>query len=331
MVLSSAWPPAVTVSEQESKGVISCRRTVFKDHGHGRTLVQDAQLALGIPLVGRVGKDAAVQEGAVCVGDHAANVAGAVGLAVGVLGVLERVKVAFRLVLPVERVALVDRVDGAAGRDAHVGVRQDEFAQGIVEREAVNAAALHGDDELRRGAVHGEASGDELGAGFQQVRCAAGAVFGQLVHAKNGADGDTGVEVAAAVDGVAGDRVTGLWVFGKVNDLLLLLRDQHGTLARGAHGGNEEVIANDIELLLVVAGGIGGAREAGEVDETGASDVVGNGLEGELQSVTEEGEVARRFGMFRLFLGEEAGQGDNVNIDLCILDRVGSVWRGHDV
>lgn len=60
--------------------------TVFEHHGHGRTLVQDAQLALGALLVGGVGEDAAVEQGPVGVGDHAADVAGAVGLVVVGLG-----------------------------------------------------------------------------------------------------------------------------------------------------------------------------------------------------------------------------------------------------
>jgi len=39
---------------------------------------------------------------------------------------------------------------------------------------------------------------------------------------------------------------------------------------------------------LVVACAVGGAGEAGEVDEGGAADVVGDGLEGELQGVAEQ-------------------------------------------
>jgi hypothetical protein len=39
---------------------------------------------------------------------------------------------------------------------------------------------------------------------------------------------------------------------------------------------------------LFVASDVGGAGKAGQIDEGGAADVVGNGLEGELQSVAEE-------------------------------------------
>lgn len=41
---------------------------------------------------------------------------------------------------------------------------------------------------------------------------------------------------------------------------------------------------------MVVACDIGGAGEAGEVDEGGAADVVGDGFKGELEGVAEEAE-----------------------------------------
>lgn len=39
---------------------------------------------------------------------------------------------------------------------------------------------------------------------------------------------------------------------------------------------------------MVVAGCVGGAGQAGQVDERGAADVVGDGFEGELEGVAEE-------------------------------------------
>ena len=67
-----------------------------------------------------------------------------------------------------------------------------------------------------------------------------------------------------------------------------LLRDEQGTLARGAHGLDEEVVGDDIELLLVITSNVGGAGKTGQVDEGGAADIVGNRLEGELEGVAEE-------------------------------------------
>ena len=264
--------------------------TILKDHGHGGTLVQDTQLALGALLVRGVRKDTSVQQGTVRIGHHAADVSGAVGLAVA-LGELEGVEVVDGRLLPVERVTLVDGIDGAGLGEAHVRVGEDELAEAVVEGEAVDGAALHGDDELGGGAVHGEAGGEQLGPGLEDVLLGARAAVGELVDAEDGADAHTGVQVGGAVDGVAGDGVAGARGVLEVDDVLLLLGDEQGALARGAHGLDEEVIGDDVELLLVVAGGVGGAGQAGEVDEGGAADVVGDLLEGELQGVAEEAVV----------------------------------------
>lgn len=198
------------------------------------------------------------------------------------------------MVAPVVRVALVDGVDGAPPRDGHVRVGEDELAEGVVEREAVDGAALHGDDELRRGAVHGEAGGEELRPRPQDVLLGAARALGQLVHAEDGAHGHAGVEVRAAVDGVAGHGVAratpatlgpGLV---EEDDVLLLLGHEQRALARRPHRRDEQVVADDVQLLLVVARRVGLAREAGQVDERRAPDVVRDRLEGELERVAEE-------------------------------------------
>lgn len=95
---------------------------ILHDHRHGRTFIQNPQLALRGLLVGRVREDAAIQQRAVRVSDHAPDVPCRVGLATRVGGVFERFEVGFGLVGPVGRVAFVNRVDGAFLGDAHVRV-----------------------------------------------------------------------------------------------------------------------------------------------------------------------------------------------------------------
>ena len=167
-------------------------------------------------------------------------------------------------------------------------MREDKLPQRIVHRKAVDGAALHRNHQLRRRAVHGEARGDELAARQQHVRGLALGSLLQLEDAEDGADADAGVEVAAAVDGVADYGVASVGVLVEDEAVLFFFADQQPAFARGAHGGDEEVVANHVELLLVVARRVGGAGEAGEVDEGGASDVVGDGFEGELEGVAEE-------------------------------------------
>lgn len=76
---------------------------------------------------------------------------------------------------------------------------------------------------------------------------------------EDGADGDAGVEVGGAVNGIAGDSVAGAVGAVKVDDVLFFFGDEDGAFAGGAHGLDEEVIGDDVEFLLLVACGVGGA------------------------------------------------------------------------
>lgn len=165
---------------------------------------------------------------------------------------------------------------------------QDELANAVVEGETVDGAALHGDDELGRGTVHGETGSQQLSTGLQDVLLGALGSGGELVDTENGTDRDTGVEVRRTVNGIASDGVVSVLGVAEEDDILLLFGNQQGALSRGAHGLNEEVIGDDIELLLFVTGGVGGTGQTSEVDQGSTADVVGDGLEGVLEGVAEE-------------------------------------------
>lgn len=287
ILLSTAWPPAVPYVSKPlvvSDLYVRTKLTVLKDHGHGRALVQDPQLALGALLVRRVSEDATVQQRPVSVGNHGTNVPSRVGL----LGLLQALAPFLSGLVPVLGVALVGRVDGPALGHLHVRVGKDELAERVVHGEALHVAAAHRDDELSRGAVHGETGSDLLGTGKQELFLGALCAFRELENTEDGADRDTGVEVAAAVNWVADNGVAGVGAFREGYYLILLLRYEHLDAARRAHGRNEEIVANDIELLLVVACGVCGASKTGKVDQRRSPDVVGNRLEGELEGMAQE-------------------------------------------
>jgi len=109
-----------------------------------------------------------------------------------------------------------------------------------------------------------------------------------LKNAEDGAHRHAGVQVRAAVDRVAHHGVPGVRRVREDDGFFFFFGDEDAAFARGAHRADEEVVADDVELLLLVAGGVGGAGEAGEVDERCAADVVGDGFEGELEGVAKE-------------------------------------------
>ena len=87
-----------------------------------------------------------------------------------------------------------------------------------------------------------------------------------------------------AVDWVTGNDISGVWLF-EHDGLFLLFRDHHPTLSGAFHGGNEDVISYYVELLLVITSGVRRSRKACKIDQGGTANVIGYGLEGELQSV----------------------------------------------
>lgn len=211
-------------------GVHSETTGVFKQHSHGRAFVQNTQLTLGGLLVGRVSEDTTVEQCPVSISHHATNVASTVRLlALG--GELQRVEVSVGPLLPVAAVTLVDGVDGALGGEGHVGVSEDEFTQGVLQGEAVDAAIAHGDDELGGGTVHGETGGDHLSTGEEEILGGDLVLgtqdgVGQLEDAEDGSYRDASVQVGGSVDGVADDCVAGVGVLVEDDGFFFFFRDE---------------------------------------------------------------------------------------------------------
>jgi hypothetical protein len=97
------------------------------------------------------------------------------------------------------------------------GMGQDELADVLIQREAVDAVA-GGQHHHGRRAVKGITGGHLLGAGLQEV--AHGGLFDAARAAQDGedgADGDVDVDVGGAVERVEGDQVlaarilAGIW------------------------------------------------------------------------------------------------------------------------
>ena len=273
-------------------GVDGQTACVLEQHGHGSTLVQDTELALGALGVGGVGKETTVEKGTVCIGDHATNVTSAVWL-LALSGELEGVEVLVHPRSPVHAVTLVDRVDTLLGRHLHAGVGQDELSQRVFHSEAVDITVTHGDHQLSRCTIHGESSRDHLRSGTKDflggdLLVRAEDLIWQLIDTEDCANRNACVKVGRTVDRVTDNGVAGVGVFIENNLLLLLLRDEDAALAGASHCRDEDIISNHIQLLLIITGSVRGPSQSSEVDQGGTTDVVGNGLEGELKGMAEE-------------------------------------------
>lgn len=137
-------------------------------------------------------------------------------------------------------------------------MRQDELADAVVEREAIDSASFHGHDELSRGTVHGEAGSNKLGTGHEDILLGTLGALRELVDGEDGANGDTSVQVGRTINRIASDGVASTGGILEEDDIFLLLRNKQSALAGVAHGSDEEVVGKDIKLLLLVTSGVGG-------------------------------------------------------------------------
>ena len=174
--------------------------------------------------------------------------------------------------VPQERIALVARVDllAAVGREAHVGMRVDEFAERRVEREALHLALLEAQHELRRCAVHAVAGHHDVVAGAEDVLHSAQRRGREaLVHGEDGARAHVAVDVRRAIERVERDAEAARELLRHDDRLLILLGDEDAARARFEERVDKDVVGENVELLLVIATRVLLAVHAEQVGDAG--------------------------------------------------------------
>mmetsp|Transcript_53747 Transcript_53747/g.162570 ORF Transcript_53747/g.162570 Transcript_53747/m.162570 type:complete len:355 (-) Transcript_53747:42-1106(-) len=254
---------------------------LLHDEGHGSALVEEAQLAVLVLLVGGVGKDAAVEQRAVHVADHGANVTERVRCLCLALAVHDVGDVIPHRLIPLAHVGLVDRVDLPALRDLNAWPRELEVAHVQVKGEARDAVAK-GHHELCGGGVEDVARRHEVLAGLQRLREAHELLVVQgvrvvlqnavrlrvlLEDAKDRSYRHACVHVAAAIQRVEDANVVAALAHDLCVELVveivihrtardgrvLLLRGHGAQLARIPQSVLQHLVCDHVELLLVLA------------------------------------------------------------------------------
>jgi hypothetical protein len=129
---------ATSIFEHQSHWLFrSCQQNLPERENSGieaayRTLVQYSQFALWTLLVCRICKYASVEQSAVGICHHAANVSRAIRFGALLFRKFQALKVSSSLVVPIHAVSLVDTVDSSLSWDAHVRMGKNEFTESIV-------------------------------------------------------------------------------------------------------------------------------------------------------------------------------------------------------
>lgn len=280
---------------------------LFDDKCHGDALVKTAELSLRTLLVCGVDVNASVQERPVDISNHGTHVPSGVGLAID--AGLEDVDGVLDGLVPVDVIALIAGVDPLApvGGEFHVDPSVNELADGRVETESLHGPAVEGENELDRRGVGAVTGADAVGARAEEV---GHRPILLLVHREDGTHGHVAIDVRGPVEGIEGDaELTGL-VSGHDDGMLVLLRDQDAANAAVYERVDHHVVGHDVELLLIVAGGVDLPREAVELGDSRASDRRRDQFEGSGEGVKEEHEL----GVLRV-LHHVAVEGGGIEIE----------------
>jgi hypothetical protein len=260
--------------------------SLLGDHGHGDSLVQTAELALGGLIVRRVKENASVEESAVDIGNHRTDVTGGVGLG----SLLEDGNGLLDGLVPVIVITFVARKNGLASvlGELHVDTSVHELTDGGVEAEAVNSATLEGEDKLDGRTVDTVSGADTLRTRTEKIIDGSLGSLLLLEDTENGTDRNVAVNVTGSIEGVEGDAVlTGL-LLGDDDGILLLLRNEHGANSRVDESVDHHVIGHDVELLLIIAGAIYLTSKAIELRNACPLDSRGNKLAGSSDGVEKD-------------------------------------------
>eukprot|EP00968_Pinguiococcus_pyrenoidosus_P014315 scaffold1307_cov200-Pinguiococcus_pyrenoidosus.AAC.4 len=237
---------------------------LLDEERHGEALIQDAQLAIRRLAVGRVEEDTAVEDRSVHIGHHGAHVALREGLRLRVLEARHR---SHHLLVPERAVSLVHAVDSLGlVRDAHLSARVHELAEARIQREAVDAAVGEGAHELRGGTIHAVARAHDVRALLQDVDLRRHGVHGRLAlpHREDGAGRHVAVDVGRAIQRVKGHDEATRALRGDDHWLLVLLRDERTDLAAAQQGVDHHLVAEQVQLLHIVAAAVVGPGQAVE-------------------------------------------------------------------
>ena len=214
--------------------------------------------------------------------------------------------------IPAPEVALVHAVVHADPRRHDPRMRQQELADGRIEREAVHALSRRVDQHRAR-AVHDVPRGDLLAARLEHVGHGAAAFHAHpAIDAEDGADRGVDVDVGGAVEGIEEHGVLADGVFGRDrDDLFVFFRAHHAHPAGVIEAVLDRLVGDDVELLLVFALHVLGAGGAEDVDQARPPDRRGDDLRRKGDVVEQVRQLAGGLGIAVFLIEDEPLDGRN--------------------
>mmetsp|Transcript_16198 Transcript_16198/g.24295 ORF Transcript_16198/g.24295 Transcript_16198/m.24295 type:complete len:355 (+) Transcript_16198:312-1376(+) len=284
---------------------------LLNNHGHRDTLIKATKLSLSILVISGVKVDSSVQQSTVDIGNHRSYITGTVWLLSsleGQYGILDGL-------IPEIVVTLVGRVDTLSTiiGESHVITGMYEFSNGRIKAESLNSTSTEGEYKLHSRGVNTVSGTDAVSTGFEKViDTSLLGSRGSLIYGENGSDRNITVNIGGSVEGIKCYTVfTGL-ILRNDDGIFILLGNKDGTYTTVDKGIDHHIIGHNIELLLVISGGIDLSGESVKLGYSGAVDGGGNDFEGSGKGVHKDDKI--RIAALLHYITAEGGGIDIDNI-----------------
>ena len=189
---------------------------LLHDEGHRGSLVQQSKLSVGVFRVSGVSENSSVQQSTVDISDHGSNVSAGETLSTLAGSRAPSRDNVLEWLVPFVEVGFVHGVDIAFLGDLDIGLRKDEFSNGLVKGEAVNTVSESQGKE-GRGGVQAVGGSNKVGSWLKGVGEAIGFLFRALVtdatgvdiavlavfvNSNDGSGGDSGINIGRTIERV---------------------------------------------------------------------------------------------------------------------------------
>jgi len=262
----------------------------FHDEGKGITFVQQAQLAFGLVDGSGVHEDAALDQVAVHIRHHTADVTLRIRSAIVPVLFLTGVDISFHPILVLEEIAVVDGVDLTGFRAFDIRMAEGELADGWVQRKTIYAPA-GSIDHHSGGPVDDVAGGYLFATGLEEIfLCAGLASFTYpAVYGKDRPDGNIDVYVAAAIERIEEADIFGIIAYLIVENDKFVHLFAANTRAADAMSQytHELIVGEDVQLFYVLSLDVDSAGITQDVHQARLVDLYIDPFGGE-SHVTEE-------------------------------------------
>jgi len=167
-----------------------------------------------------------------------------------------------------------------------------EFSNGRIKAESLNGTSTEGEYKLYSRGVYTVSGTDAMSTGFEKViDTSMLASRGSLIYGENGSNRNITVNIGGSIKGIKCYTVFTGFLLRYDDGIFILLGNKDGAYSTVDKGIDHHIIGHNIELLLVISGGIDLSGESVKLGYSCTVDGGGNDFEGSGKGVHKDDKI----------------------------------------